>query len=139
VYLHKDKSIFKLEELPVERYAESLGLPGMPKIKFLSKEIAKKKNASGSIPEARAAEEEEPTADESEDDERSTSEGDGKSDSEDNEVTTSAKLSKVQGRNSCFTAIKLTFSLVSRPTFEQSTTGCSNGRTKMSFQNPIAN
>jgi ATP-dependent RNA helicase DDX10/DBP4 len=47
VYLQKDKSIFKLEELPVERFAESLGLPGVPKIKFLSKEIAKrKKNAS---------------------------------------------------------------------------------------------
>ncbi|KAI0942852.1 hypothetical protein AcV7_002148 [Taiwanofungus camphoratus] len=46
VYLQKDKSIFKLDELPVERFAEALGLPGMPKIKFLSKEIAKKrKNA----------------------------------------------------------------------------------------------
>ncbi|KAI0718427.1 P-loop containing nucleoside triphosphate hydrolase protein [Cerioporus squamosus] len=47
VYLQKDKSIFKLDELPVERFAEALGLPGMPKIKFLSKEMAKKrKNAS---------------------------------------------------------------------------------------------
>ncbi len=47
IHVHKDKSVFKLEELPVERFAESLGLPGAPKIKFLSKEIAKKKkNAS---------------------------------------------------------------------------------------------
>lgn len=46
IHLHKDKSIFKIDELPVERFAESLGLPGMPKIKFLSKEAAKKrKNA----------------------------------------------------------------------------------------------
>ncbi|KAI0772732.1 DEAD-domain-containing protein [Trametes elegans] len=50
VYLQKDKSIFKLNELPVERYAEALGLPGMPKIKFLSKEMAKKKkNASRAV------------------------------------------------------------------------------------------
>ncbi|KAF7969085.1 hypothetical protein HWV62_14240 [Athelia sp. TMB] len=50
IYLHKDKAIFKLEELPVDRFAESLGLPGAPKIKFLGKEIAKKKkNASRSI------------------------------------------------------------------------------------------
>ncbi|THH26515.1 hypothetical protein EUX98_g7671 [Antrodiella citrinella] len=57
VHLHKDKAVFKLEELPVERFAESLGLPGAPKIKFLSKEIAKKKkNAShlvaATLPEA---------------------------------------------------------------------------------------
>ncbi|TCD66107.1 ATP-dependent RNA helicase dbp4 [Steccherinum ochraceum] len=50
IHLQKDKSIFKLEELPIERFAESLGLPGAPKIKFLSKEIAKKrKNASHAI------------------------------------------------------------------------------------------
>ncbi|KAG7442879.1 DEAD-domain-containing protein [Guyanagaster necrorhizus] len=43
IYLHKDKSIFKISELPVDQFAESLGLPGTPKIKFLSKEMAKKK------------------------------------------------------------------------------------------------
>ncbi|KAL5497874.1 DBP4 [Sanghuangporus vaninii] len=47
VFLHKDKSIFKIDELPAEKFAASLGLPGAPKIKFLSKEAAKKrKNAS---------------------------------------------------------------------------------------------
>jgi ATP-dependent RNA helicase DDX10/DBP4 len=35
IHLHKDKSIFKLDQLPTDRYAESLGLPGAPKIKFL--------------------------------------------------------------------------------------------------------
>jgi ATP-dependent RNA helicase DDX10/DBP4 len=46
VYLQKDKTIFKLAELPAERFAEALGLPGAPKIKFLSRELAKsKKNA----------------------------------------------------------------------------------------------
>ena len=47
IHVQKDRSIFKLEELPIQRFAESLGLPGAPKIKFLSKEIAKRrKNAS---------------------------------------------------------------------------------------------
>lgn len=47
IHIHRDKTIFKLGELPVERFAESLGLPGAPKIKFLNKEIAqKRKNAS---------------------------------------------------------------------------------------------
>jgi ATP-dependent RNA helicase DDX10/DBP4 len=41
--VQKDKNVFKLEDLPVQRFAESLGLPGAPKIKFLKKEIAKKK------------------------------------------------------------------------------------------------
>lgn len=50
IYLHKDKSIFQIDELPAERFAESLGLPGMPRIKFLSKEMAKKKkNASRAV------------------------------------------------------------------------------------------
>jgi ATP-dependent RNA helicase DDX10/DBP4 len=47
IYLQKDKSIFKLDQLPLEQFAESLGLPGAPRVKFLSKELAKqKKNAS---------------------------------------------------------------------------------------------
>jgi ATP-dependent RNA helicase DDX10/DBP4 len=55
VYLQKDKSIFKIDELPLERYAESLGLPGAPKIKFLSKEaIRRRKNASRTVEEAQA-------------------------------------------------------------------------------------
>jgi hypothetical protein len=46
VHLHKDKAIFKVADLPANEFAESLGLPGAPKIKFLSKEITKqKKNA----------------------------------------------------------------------------------------------
>lgn len=53
VYLHKDKRIFQLDKLPTEAFAASLGLPGAPKIKFLSKEIAKlKKNASHAISSA---------------------------------------------------------------------------------------
>ncbi|KAG5643333.1 hypothetical protein DXG03_001183 [Asterophora parasitica] len=70
IYLHKDKSIFKLDQLPVERFAESLGLPGAPKIKFLNKEIAKmKKNASRTVEAARTAALKEKEEEESEDSE----------------------------------------------------------------------
>ena len=47
IYLQKDKTVFKLDQLPLEQFAESLGLPGAPRVKFLSKELGKqKKNAS---------------------------------------------------------------------------------------------
>ena len=50
VHLHKDKAIFKVHELPVGAFAESLGLPGTPKIKFLSREQTKgRKNASRTV------------------------------------------------------------------------------------------
>lgn len=34
VHVQNDKEVFKLDELPAEKYAESLGLPGAPKIKI---------------------------------------------------------------------------------------------------------
>lgn len=43
VYLQKDKDIFKVADLPAEKFAASLGLPGAPKIKFL-KNAKDKKN-----------------------------------------------------------------------------------------------
>lgn len=83
MYLHKDKAIFKVEELPADRFAESLGLPGAPKIKFLGKEIAKKKkNVSRTVAalqaeiakeqEAKANDESDSEADESSSDEEET-------------------------------------------------------------------
>jgi ATP-dependent RNA helicase DDX10/DBP4 len=55
IYLHKDKAVFNLAELPAERFSESLGLPGAPKTKFLSKEMAKqKKNKSRAVEAAQA-------------------------------------------------------------------------------------
>ncbi|KAJ3762965.1 ATP-dependent RNA helicase dbp-4 [Lentinula raphanica] len=54
VYLHKDKSIFKIAELPANEFADALGLPGVPKIKFLTKEVAKqKKNADRRVDTAK--------------------------------------------------------------------------------------
>ncbi|KAJ1662903.1 ATP-dependent RNA helicase dbp4 [Coemansia sp. RSA 1813] len=44
VYLQKNKSVFAIEKLPLERFAESLGLPGTPKIKFVEKSAAKNKS-----------------------------------------------------------------------------------------------
>jgi len=62
VHLHKDKNIFKIDQLPVDKFAESLGLPGTPKIKFLNKAIAKqRKNASRAVQESEAEEEKENT------------------------------------------------------------------------------
>ncbi|KAA1471890.1 DEAD-domain-containing protein [Dentipellis sp. KUC8613] len=82
VHLQKDKSIFKVTELPVDAYAASLGLPGAPKIKFLSKEKANaKKNASRAVAaaQAEAAEEQgksKKRADDSEDEEQDEEDSD---------------------------------------------------------------
>ncbi|OBA24171.1 DEAD-domain-containing protein [Metschnikowia bicuspidata var. bicuspidata NRRL YB-4993] len=47
VYVQKDKEIFKIDDLPTEKYAESLGLPGAPQIKIKGGESGKdKKNMS---------------------------------------------------------------------------------------------
>ncbi|KAL5036436.1 ATP-dependent RNA helicase dbp4 [Batrachochytrium dendrobatidis] len=37
IYLQANKSIFNVEQMPVDLFAESLGLPGAPKIKFIQK------------------------------------------------------------------------------------------------------
>jgi len=41
IHIQKDKDVFKLNELPLEDYSASLGLPGAPKIKFLKGDSAK--------------------------------------------------------------------------------------------------
>lgn len=47
VYIQKDKDVFKVDELPSDKFAESLGLPGAPKIKIKGGQGNKeKKNAS---------------------------------------------------------------------------------------------
>ncbi|GAA5916607.1 hypothetical protein JCM6882_009174 [Rhodosporidiobolus microsporus] len=40
VHLQKDKTVFKVDDLPLDEYAASLGLAGAPKIKFTSKKEA---------------------------------------------------------------------------------------------------
>lgn len=47
VYVQQDKDVFLVDQLPAEKYAESLGLPGAPKIKMKGGEASKeKKNQS---------------------------------------------------------------------------------------------
>lgn len=47
VYIQKDKDVFKIDDLPSEAYAASLGLPGAPKIKIKGGSTLKeKKNES---------------------------------------------------------------------------------------------
>ena len=41
IHIQKDKEIFKLNELPLEDFSASLGLPGAPRIKFLKGDNAK--------------------------------------------------------------------------------------------------
>ncbi|KAI4124739.1 MAG: hypothetical protein LQ338_004657 [Usnochroma carphineum] len=41
IHLQKDKEIFKLDQLPLEEFSASLGLPGAPRIKFLKGENTK--------------------------------------------------------------------------------------------------
>ncbi|KAI9244985.1 P-loop containing nucleoside triphosphate hydrolase protein [Phascolomyces articulosus] len=59
VYLQRNKNIFKATELPTEEYAASLGLAGVPKIKFLSKAKAKETAVSRLLKEGDDEEEEE--------------------------------------------------------------------------------
>ena len=46
IHIQKDKTVFKLNELPLEEFSASLGLPGAPRIKFLKGDNSKQlKNA----------------------------------------------------------------------------------------------
>ncbi|KAJ1558673.1 ATPdependent RNA helicase, partial [Nowakowskiella sp. JEL0078] len=45
IHLQSNKKVFDVQELPLEEYAESLGLPGAPQIKFIKKSV--KTNAFG--------------------------------------------------------------------------------------------
>ncbi|WWC72474.1 ATP-dependent RNA helicase DBP4 [Kwoniella pini CBS 10737] len=82
VHIQKDKSIFKFSDLPAEAFAESMGLPGAPQIKFAEQKAAKvrggaKKDMPQEEEEAKAIEEVE---------ERAVVGSDEESDDEDDEV-----------------------------------------------------
>lgn len=59
VYVQKDKDVFKVDELPAEKFARSLGLPGAPKIKIKGgSSMKEKKNASHKLQELSKANDE---------------------------------------------------------------------------------
>lgn len=53
VHIQKDKTVFKLSELPAEEFAASMGLPGAPQIKLLDQK--KKLKARGPAEEKEVA------------------------------------------------------------------------------------
>lgn len=68
VHIQKDKSIFKIDELPAEAFAESMGLPGAPQIKLGNQKAAKVRGPSKEELARKAEKEEE--EDEEEEEER---------------------------------------------------------------------
>ncbi|BGP41227.1 ATP-dependent RNA helicase dbp4 [Rhodotorula kratochvilovae] len=76
IHLQKDKSVFKLDALPLEEYAASLGLAGAPKIKFGTKQEASAAKNKPRVVEELQREIEEKGAEESESEEESEEEGD---------------------------------------------------------------
>ncbi|EGW35102.1 uncharacterized protein SPAPADRAFT_69435 [Spathaspora passalidarum NRRL Y-27907] len=66
VHIQKDKDIFKIDELPAEKFAASLGLPGAPKIKIKGgADNKEKKNASRKLLALAKADDDGETKDES--------------------------------------------------------------------------
>lgn len=55
IYLQRDKATFDVTQLPIESYAESLGLPGAPKMKFVKEAQAAKKKAERMLAKDRAS------------------------------------------------------------------------------------
>ncbi|KAF5325153.1 hypothetical protein D9619_009771 [Psilocybe cf. subviscida] len=100
IYLQKDKSVFKLDELPVDKFAEALGLPGTPKIKFLSKAaMNQRKNLSRAAEEAQVAAQNEKDEDDepetsSEDQDEDDAETSSEEESESEETPKSTKPEK---------------------------------------------
>lgn len=58
VHVHHDKAIFKVEGLPIEAFAASLGLAGAPKIRLLSRAQAKERKNASHAPAAQSEDEE---------------------------------------------------------------------------------
>ncbi|TXT03897.1 hypothetical protein VHUM_04320 [Vanrija humicola] len=96
VHIQKDKSIFKLSELPAEKFAASMGLPGAPQIKLLDqgKKVKQRggpknddEDEGPTVVHQKLAplSDEEDEDDEDDDDEDEDESEDGESDGDDNE------------------------------------------------------
>lgn len=117
IHIQKDKTVFKLSELPAEEFAASMGLPGAPQIKLLDSKKAKVKGpaepkeetvvherevvGSDESDEEDSEEEEEASEDESKDeededeDESEDSEGSDESEEETIKVRSTLSTSKI--------------------------------------------
>ncbi len=132
VHLHHDKSIFKVEELPVEAFASSLGLAGVPKIRFLSRAQAKERKNAPRAPAGSQSEDEGDIHHSSTSD--GTEESDGRSSSEEDMdaaqdephlVSEQGKASKVRPLSRTTYVILIT---VARPVSARNMIACSSGR-----------
>lgn len=154
VYLQKDKTVFKLDELPLDAFAASLGLAGAPKIKFVSKSTAsQKKNAPRAVETLRKAppapapaskkiesDREEETDEEAspESEEEGVVEGGDDDSSEDVEDEDGEQVAALPGPSKGPVNVSdmhvVQFAdpdhRFHSPVYEPSTTECSNGRTK---------
>ncbi|ORZ40199.1 P-loop containing nucleoside triphosphate hydrolase protein [Catenaria anguillulae PL171] len=54
VHLQSNKDVFKVDELPLDEYAEALGLPGKPKLRFIKKKKGKAAGVGGGEPRTKA-------------------------------------------------------------------------------------
>lgn len=143
IHLQKDKSIFKVSELPADEFAASLGLPGTPKIKFLSKEKAKEKKNASRVAAALQAEISKergiPAADEEDseesEEESSEAEGDDEPVDADEDISPSAELKqeqKVRPLQRIHSPQYLCLFACSPTASARSTTACSNVKIKIS-------
>ena len=147
IHLQKDKSVFKLDELPIERFAESLGLPGAPKVKFLKKQSGHGKQK---LPPQRVARKTEEQAESMGEEDDQSSDGSEESEEEvdryhsssgderKNSTDTSIKPSKV------ITSTKISISsaqlkFYSLLGYAQNTIGCSSAKTRTYFRNTTPN
>ena len=139
VHLHHDKSIFKVEGLPVEAFAASLGLAGAPKIRFLGRAQAKeRKNAPRTLsapqPEDEGSLHDSDSADSVEDSDKRDGDIEDTDTSQD-ELPPAKEQEQVT--KVCFLSRKCTRNLVlvTRPAFEPNMTACLGARTEVCSRN----
>jgi ATP-dependent RNA helicase DDX10/DBP4 len=98
----KNKSVFQLDKLPIERFAESLGLPGAPKVKFVTKEIHRKRKEDGrKSSKASKREPKDADANSSEEDNSSDSEPEAGSSTEQPEPGPSTQVKVCRSETKC--------------------------------------
>jgi ATP-dependent RNA helicase DDX10/DBP4 len=136
VHLHHDKSIFKVDGLPVEAFAASLGLAGVPKIKFLSRAQAKeRKNAQHALTAPQLEDEGSLRSSGSDD---GVEDGDKHGSDVEDMDTSQDELppAKEQRKVSVFSFLQHVHNLifVTRPAFAPNMTACSSVRTAVCSQ-----